>query len=68
MTDSALTPNPSPACGRGEGKTSVPHQRLDVVDGLGRGGGQHLVALGSDQHVVLDADADPLPALVQLGF
>src|SRR5881397_2168238 len=31
---------------------------LDLVDGLRRARGEHLRAVGGDQHVVLDADAD----------
>jgi len=47
---------------------SVPHQRLDLVNFLGRRSGQYFIAFGGDQHVVLDAYADALPAFVQFGF
>ena len=47
---------------------SFPHQRLDLVNFFGGGGGQYLIAVVRDQHVVLDTHADPLPAFVQFGF
>src|SRR5262245_37373844 len=41
----------------------IAHQRLDVVDELGRLGGEDLAALRGDEHVVLDAHADVSQAL-----
>src|SRR5437660_734185 len=41
----------------------IAHQRLDVIDALGRFGGNHFAAALGDEDVVLDADADVVQRL-----
>ena len=44
-------------------RAGIAHQRLDVIDALGRFGGNHFAAALGDEDVVLDTDADVVQRL-----